>query len=234
MSKRQPPKQQPPPVQRLRVRYAKRGRARFASHRDFGRAFERALRRAGIPMAFSSGFNPHPRISYLNAAPTGAASEAEYVELGLAESREPAQVRDALNAAMPTGLNIVEVVEASGGSLAADLTASRWLIEWPQADAAELAAGVAELLAATSCEVQRQSKSGLRSFDVRPAVLELKVVPAGLNLVGVMGEPLLRPSDVVTALRQLRPQLVDTGTALFSRLEQGRWDGQQVGDPLNQ
>jgi radical SAM-linked protein len=234
VSKRQPPKQQPPPVQRLRVRYAKRGRARFASHRDFGRAFERALRRAGIPMAFSSGFNPHPRISYLNAAPTGAASEAEYVELGLAESREPAQVRDALNAAMPTGLNIVEVVEASGGSLAADLTASRWLIEWPQADAAELAAGVAELLAATSCEVQRQSKSGLRSFDVRPAVLELKVVPAGLNLVGVMGEPLLRPSDVVTALRQLRPQLVDTGTALFSRLEQGRWDGQQVGDPLNQ
>ena len=86
-------------MQRLRVKYAKRGRARFSSHRDFGRAFERALRRAGVPMAYSSGFSPHPRISYANASPTGAASEAEYLELGLAEVCDPAKVRAALDAA---------------------------------------------------------------------------------------------------------------------------------------
>ena len=56
------------------MRYAKRGRARFASHRDIGRALERALRRAGVPMAFTSGFLPHPRISYAGASPTGAAT----------------------------------------------------------------------------------------------------------------------------------------------------------------
>lgn len=220
-------------MQRLRLRYAKRGRARFASHRDFGRAFERALRRAEIPMAFSSGFNPHPRISYLNAAPTGAASESEYVELGLSQRCDPEQVRAALNAAMPAGLVIVAAVEATGGSLAAELTASRWLIEWPQADAEQLAMGVAELLAASNCPIQRQAKSGLRTFDVRPAVLELKVVPAGLELVGTIGEPLLRPGDVVAALKQLRPQLAESGTALFSRREQGPWDGHQIGDPLS-
>ena len=88
-------------MQRLRVRYAKRGRARFTSHRDFGRAFERALRRAGVPMAYSSGFSPHPRISYASASPTGAASEAEYLEIGLAEVRTPAAVRAALDAALP-------------------------------------------------------------------------------------------------------------------------------------
>ena len=54
------PEQHPPPVQWLRVKYAKRGRARFTSHRDFGRAFERALRRAAVPMAYTSGFSPHP------------------------------------------------------------------------------------------------------------------------------------------------------------------------------
>ena len=59
---KQQPTQQAPPVQRLRVRYAKRGRLRFTSHRDFSRAFERAVFRARIPMAYSSGFNPHPRI----------------------------------------------------------------------------------------------------------------------------------------------------------------------------
>ena len=69
-------------MQRLRVQYAKRGRLRFTSHRDFSRAFERAVFRARVPMAYSSGFNPHPRISYAGAAPTGAASEAEYLELG--------------------------------------------------------------------------------------------------------------------------------------------------------
>ena len=82
---REQPEQQAPPIQRLRVRYAKRGRLRFTSHRDFSRAFERAVFRARIPMAYSSGFNPHPRISYAGAAPTGSASEAEYLELALAE-----------------------------------------------------------------------------------------------------------------------------------------------------
>ncbi len=79
----------PPTVQRLRIRYAKRGRLRFTSHRDFARAFERALRRAQVPMAYSAGFTPHPKVSYANAAPTGVASEAEYLEIGLAEVRDP-------------------------------------------------------------------------------------------------------------------------------------------------
>jgi radical SAM-linked protein len=93
---REQPEQQAPPVQRLRIRYAKRGRLRFTSHRDFSRAFERALVRARVPVAYSSGFNPHPRISYAGAAPTGAASEAEYLEVGMAATVDP----DALGAAL--------------------------------------------------------------------------------------------------------------------------------------
>ena len=92
MSPKAQPEQQAPPVQRLRIRYAKRGRLRFTSHRDFSRAFERAVFRARLPMAYSSGFNPHPRISYAGAAPTGSASEAVYAEIGLAEVQDPAAV----------------------------------------------------------------------------------------------------------------------------------------------
>ena len=73
-------------MQRVRLRYAKRGRLRFTSHRDFARAFERALRRAEVPMAYSAGFTPHPKISYVGASPTGVASEAEYLEIGLART----------------------------------------------------------------------------------------------------------------------------------------------------
>jgi radical SAM-linked protein len=71
----------PPTAQKLRIRYAKRGRLRFTSHRDIQRAFERALRRARVPMAYSAGFTPHPKVSWAGAAPTGVASEAEYVEI---------------------------------------------------------------------------------------------------------------------------------------------------------
>ena len=99
-------------MQKLRIRYAKRGRLRFTSHRDFGRAFERAIRRAGLPIAYSSGFSPHPRISYANASPTGAASEAEYLEIGLVEVCDPAEVRRRLDEALPDGLDIVDVVVA--------------------------------------------------------------------------------------------------------------------------
>ena len=103
---RQDPPQQPPPVQRLRVRYAKRGRLRFTSHRDFSRAFERAVFRARIPMAYSSGFNPHPRISYAGAAPTGSASEAEYLEIALAQVLVPAEVHALLDESLPDGLDV--------------------------------------------------------------------------------------------------------------------------------
>ena len=134
------PEQQAPPVQRLRIRYAKRGRLRFTSHRDFSRAFERAIFRARVPMAYSSGFNPHPRISYAGAAPTGSASEAEYLEIGLAETQDPAAVRAALEEALPDGLDVVEVVEAAGGSLADLLEASHWLVDLESAPQAAAAA----------------------------------------------------------------------------------------------
>ena len=122
------PAQQQPAVQKLRVRYAKRGRLRFTSHRDFSRALERAVRRAGLPIAYSSGFSPHPRISYANASSTGAASEAEYLEISLVETVDPDVVRAALDEALPAGLDIVDVVTASAGSLADRLEASRWEI----------------------------------------------------------------------------------------------------------
>ena len=121
----------PPPapvVQKVRLRYAKRGRLRFSSTRDFQRALERALRRAEVPIAFSAGFHPHPRISYANAASTGTASEAEYVELALSRRVEPSVLAEALDAALPPGLDIVQASEAAPGPLADRLQASDWAI----------------------------------------------------------------------------------------------------------
>ena len=172
---RDQPEQQAPPVQRLRIRYAKRGRLRFTSHRDFSRAFERAIARARVPMAYSSGFNPHPRISYAGASPTGAASEAEYLEIGLAEPhRARGRARRARRGAAH-GLDVLEVVESSGGSLADLLEASVWRTTVPDLTPEDGARAVAEFLAADEVLVERMTKKGLRTFDCRAAVVSLTV-----------------------------------------------------------
>ena len=202
---RQDPPQQPPPVQRLRVRYAKRGRLRFTSHRDFSRAFERAVFHARIPMAYSSGFNPHPRISYAGAAPTGSASEAEYLEIALADVLVPAEVHALLDEALPEGLDVIAVVESPGGSLADRLEASRWRIDIDGAPEV-VEAAVAAFLAADEILVERMTKKGLREFDARGAVVALSVTTSGyddrsaLDLVLRHGVPSVRPDDVLTAL----------------------------------
>jgi radical SAM-linked protein len=218
------PEQHAPPVQWLRVKYAKRGRARFTSHRDFGRAFERALRRAGVPMAYTSGYSPHPRISYANAAPTGAASEAEYLEIGLAAVCDPDKVRDALDAALPHGLDVVEVVGASPGVLANELTGSHWRVDVPGLSAATLQAAADAFLAKEMVQVQRMTKNGMREFDTRAAVITLNVQDARLIVTLAHQTPLVRPDDVLAGMRLACPEFVPIDPPVLTRLAQGRLD----------
>ncbi|MGZ5399305.1 MAG: TIGR03936 family radical SAM-associated protein [Nocardioides sp.] len=221
---REQPEQQAPPVQRLRIRYAKRGRLRFTSHRDFSRAFERALVRARVPMAYSSGFNPHPRISYAGAAPTGSASEAEYLEIGLAERLDPDAVRETLDAVMPDGLDLIAVAESPGGSLADLLTASHWRLD-TTADADAVEAAVAAFLAADAVLVERMTKKGMREFDSRAAVSSLTASGSSLDLLLVHTVPAVRPDDVLTGLRLAGG--LDAGQApLLTRLAQGVLDAE--------
>ena len=234
---REQPEQQAPPVQRLRVRYAKRGRLRFTSHRDFSRAFERALVRARIPMAYSSGFNPHPRISYAGASPTGAASEAEYLEIGLAETVDPDRLADDLDRALPDGLDVLAVVAAAPGSLADRLEASRWQIDVSlPVDA--VAPAVTAFLAAPSVSVERMTKKGLRTFDSRAAVLALEVAAydEGSRLEAVLRHtvPAVRPDDVLAGLREAGG-LEEPGAPLVTRLQQGPLEEAtgEIGDPLS-
>src|SRR5262252_1325539 len=170
--KNQPEQTQAPVVQRLRIRYAKRGPLRFTSHRDFARAFERAIRRAAVPVAYSQGFSPHPKISYASAAPTGVASEAEYLEIGLQAEVDPEQVRAALDEALSPGLDVLEAVavgQAGGSSLADRIDASTWRIDLDEADPAEVEDAVSAFLQAGEVEVERMTKQGRRRFDVRAA-----------------------------------------------------------------
>lgn len=213
-------------MQRLRVRYAKRGRLRFTSHRDVQRAFERALRRADVPVAYSHGFTPHPKVSYAGAAPTGAASEAEYLELSVTRVCDPAELRAALDAALPAGLDVLDVAEAGPHPLAELLLASRWRIELPGADPAGLTGAVETFLTADVVEVERLTKNGVRRLNARDAVLAASV-DAGpttvLSLVLRHQSPAVRTDDVLAALRAVAG-FEPPAPARVTRLIQGDWD----------
>ncbi|MET9517833.1 TIGR03936 family radical SAM-associated protein [Streptomyces sp. NPDC002994] len=231
-------------MQRIRLRYTKRGRLRFTSHRDFQRAFERALRRADVPMAYSAGFTPHPKVSYANAAPTGTGSEAEYLEIALTATRDAGELRELLNESLPDGLDITDAVEARTSGLADRLQASVWEMRLDGVTPEDAEKAVGAFLAAESVEVQRRTKNGMRSFDARSAVADLQAVRpssdrpedkpcAILRLVVRHLTPAVRPDDVLSGLRAVA-DLAPPVPAAVTRLAQGLFDEESgtVTDPL--
>jgi radical SAM-linked protein len=242
MARRQPEGPPPAPiVQRIRLRYAKRGRLRFSSHRDFARAFERSLRRAEIPMAYSAGFHPHPKISYVGAAPTGVGSEAEYLEIALADHREPEQVRAAIDAVLPDGLDMlsaVDVHDCPPGSMADQMQASLWQLELVAVPEV-LESAIGKLLAAESVLVDRLTKDGRRSLEARAPIVSAAVRAdqadprrAIIDLVVRQVTPTVRPDDVLAALQSVAG-FAPSEPARATRLAQGPIDDAgTVGDPL--
>ncbi len=226
-------------VQRVRIRYAKRGPLRFTSHRDFARAFERAVRRAGVPVAYSQGFTPHPKISYVGAAPTGVASEAEYLEIGLQATVDPEWLRGALDGALSPGLDVLAAVADRGGpSLADRIDASRWRIELDGVSATGAASAVAAFVAAPEVLVERLTKQGRRRFDARAPVDRIEVMRdtalasstadaraasecAILDLVVRQVIPSVRPDDVLAGLK-VAADLEPPVPPRVTRLAQGK------------
>lgn len=207
---------------------------------------ERALRLAEVPVAFSAGFHPHPKISYAGAAATGTASEAEYLEIAVTDECDPRWVRDALDAALPDGIDVVEVVAGDSGNLAASLEASLWevRIDGITPDAARVA--VEAFLGAKRVEVERLTKKGRRRFDVREPVLRLQVVRDDRRAASALGvpcailrmivrnvTPAVRPEDVLNGIRQVAAVTPRTPPRV-TRLEQGPWDERagRLVDPL--
>ena len=95
-------------MQKIKVKYKKGEEVKFISHKDLMRAFQRAVRRAGIPIAYSQGFNPHMKISWGQALKVGQASDAEPAELQLDGWMKPQELQQRLNQQLPRGLEILD------------------------------------------------------------------------------------------------------------------------------
>jgi radical SAM-linked protein len=198
---------------------------RFASHLDVARAFERGIRRAGLPIAYSAGFTPHPKISYADGTPTGVASEAEYLSLALTSRFAADDARERLNAALPDGIDVIAVTEDSGGLPASRPSVSEWHIALPGLSPESVAPVVQKFLALTEAPVERLTSKGLRRMDARAAVITLTVADdtrggAELRMVVRHMVPSVRPDDVLNALRDVS-DVIPSAQPLMTRLAQG-------------
>ena len=200
---------------KILVRFSKAGKVRFTSHRDVARIWERALRRVALPVAYSEGFSPRPKISYGLALPTGYESAGEYLGVELdREKAESLQLRDSpegdlrerLNQVLPEGIRVQAIapLERGGESLQQAVIACTWAIEVDGADSAEVEVWASGILDAEEILVERERKGKKVTDDVRPLVHSLDVSGSpgdGVQLTAVLGtQPrALRPTELLEA-----------------------------------
>ena len=184
---------------KYRLRWGKRGKLRFVSHHDEALIFERSVRRAGLPVAYSKGFSPHPKIAFGSGLPVGFASEVELLDIQLTEEISPEEVVSRFNSGLPEGIEILAASPLAPGtaSLGAAITAARYEVE---CSAEWLPAALEGFLALSSYELLRPYKGGMRRDDLRAGVLEAQIEGSLLRLTCSIQPRSTRPSDVLGAL----------------------------------
>jgi radical SAM-linked protein len=191
----------------VRVRYAKRGKVRWISHRDVARAFERALRIEQLPLAFTLGFSPRPKVSFGLALSTGYESDAEYLDLELAEPIELESLPTRLTAALPIGLEVDAVValEERAPALQEVVVAVTWHVEVTDDDGEVISVELLTELVeranrAAVLEVTQVRKGRASVADVRPAIRRLEVLDGTLEMELLTQPRGAKPSEVVAAI----------------------------------
>lgn len=191
---------------RLRVRFREVGPIRFIGHRDLARIWERAIRRVELPIAYSEGFSPRPKLHFGLALSVGHESEAEYLDLDLVSPVALDGLADALTAALPDGLEVTAVAEVSrqAEALQAAVDLVTWHADVAGLTAEELRDRVARFLARPTVEARVVRKAKEVTIDVRPVVVDLRVLDvAPADWADATGPVLV--AELATRPRAVRP-----------------------------
>ncbi len=196
-------------MQRLRIKFCRGEEIKFISHLDIMRLWQRALNRAGIPLAYSEGFNPHPRISLAAPLPLGVTSEAELMDIVLAKWASPHSLTTAVSRQLPRGIEIQQVynIPLTMPSLQSQVRYAEYAVELEtEKGTKDIESVVTSLLATEHLPWQHQRDTGPRHYDLRALIDDLWVVDGGTGC-GTIGMRLRcdssgsgRPEQVAAAL----------------------------------
>ena len=213
---------------RVLLRFSKRSALKYTGHLDLLRVFQRVVRRAGLPAAYSQGFNPHMRLTFALPLPVGMESVDDYAELVLAETPPPEEIMARINACGPAGLTVTGAwylpegtANAASRTAAADYQAD--LAGWIKSNGAAddggaaginaLRAAVQAVLDEPAVVIPKKTKSGVKDADIRPDIYALRLD----------GEPLQDPAPQRDGepLRDPAPRRETAAHKLYMRLSAG-------------
>ena len=209
-------------MDKLRLRFSKTGRAVYISHLDLMRTMQRAFLRAGYPLKYSEGFNPHAQISILLPLSVGCSSVCELMDFSLREEAEVNEIPARLTAVMPEGIAVTEAYRSV--SKAKEL---KWLeisgrFEYDERKTPDMLSPLGEFFSRESIVIVKKTKRGEGQADIRPAIRDISFADGDdcvkLHAVISAQEPTLNPELLVSALRQLAPELAPD-FAEFERIE---------------
>ena len=193
-------------MNRYRITFTRDRTVRFVGHLDLAKTWERILRRADLPVAYSQGFHPLPKITFASALPVGCTSECELMDVVLSEPMDPSDVMARLAPALPAGIAVTSVAQVplDAPALQAELRWTEYLVTVETDEASEqIEQKMRAFLAAPTLPRERRGKS----YDLRPLVLSLsaEAVPDSsaqivMRLLADANAGTGRPDEVLAAL----------------------------------
>lgn len=197
---------------RFRIEYSKKGPITFISHLDLTKVWERAARRANLPVALSQGFHPHYRISFGSVLPVGIAGEKEYLDIELTEDLAPETVKQALSNEMTEGILITELlpIPDQAPSLMARIDTAEYYFSVGLKECLEesdLAGRWRRMQEIDRWLVTRRGKKGEQEVDARSGLFKAELKCEGNRLTGTLwlkvgGSSNVRPQEVLKALEK--------------------------------
>lgn len=159
---------------KVRIKYEKKGQLRFLSHLEVKRVLERAVKRAGMALEYSHGFNPRPKMIYGTASSVGLASEAEFVDLVLTQPQSPVEVIKRLNRALPPDIKATVAMELPPGAkpVMAIAAASRYRLSCRGSSPDAIGEALAKLAGQAGYVISRQKLDRVKHIDVGPMILD--------------------------------------------------------------
>ena len=207
-------------MDKLRLRFEKTGRAVYISHLDLMATMQRAFARAELPLKYSEGFNPHPLISILLPLSVGTASVCELMDFRLREEVDLSTIPERLTGVLPEGIRVLDAYPSERKSAQLKWLRVSGLLEFDRG--APPPKALETFFGQESIVIEKKTKRGLGESDIRPAIRELSFRKEmdHLRMEAVISaqDPTLNPELLVSALRQLRPELAPD-FAEFTRLE---------------
>jgi len=175
-------------MQRIRIRFTRGEEIKFISHLDLIRLWQRALNRAGMPLAYSEGFNPHPRMSLAAPLALGVTSDAELMDITLAKWVSPHSFNAAVNQQLPPGIEISEVFNTplTMPSLQSQVRYAEYAVEIETGKTQkDIEAAITSLLAKEQLPWQHQRDTGPRHYDLRALVKDLWLIDCHSGCCGI-------------------------------------------------